>query len=113
MFYLYDRHKLIPLRNTPDEAVAIAKFCDGILVTNQIDEAIKIAKYPKSAFLLHSKNKLTLFSYWKYQIRYGTLREFRIILYAARKNLLYRLLSLVAAVSFGTYTLILFSENQQ
>lgn len=111
MYYLYEQNTLIPLRNTPDEAIALARFCDSILVTNQIEEAIHIAKYPKSAFLLHPKNTLSLFSYWKYQIRYRSLEEFRIILYAAPKNLLYRLLSCVAAISFGTYRLIQFSKK--
>lgn len=111
MYYLYDQNALIPLRNTPDEAIALARFCDGILVTNRIEEAIHIAKYPKSAFLLHPKNTFTLFSYWKYQIRFKTLQEFRIILYASPKNFLYWFLSFVAAISFGTYRLIPFSKK--
>lgn len=113
MFYLYDKHRLRALHNTPDEAIAIARFCDEILVTNRIDEAIHIAHYPKAAFLLHPKNTPTLFNYWKYQLRHRTLKKFRIILYAAKKNFLYRLLSFVSALSFGTYTLIVFSEAQK
>ena len=111
MFYLYDDHRLKPLRNTPDEAIALARFCDGILVTNRIDEAIHIAHYPKAAFLLHPKNTLSLFDYWRYQLRYRTLKEFHIILYAARKNFLYRFLSSVATLSFGTYQLIVFGRK--
>ncbi len=111
MYYLYDQHRLKPLRNTPDEAMALARFCDGILVTNRIDEAIRIAAYPKAAFLLHPKNLFSLFGYWKYQMRHRTLKEFRIILYAAPKNLLYRILSLAASMSFGTYRLIPFGKE--
>ncbi|MBN2870120.1 MAG: SRPBCC family protein [Campylobacterales bacterium] len=111
MYYLYDQHRLKPLRSTPDEAIALARFCDEILVTNRIEEAIRIAAYPKAAFLLHPKNALSLFGYWKYQMRHHTLKEFRIILYAAPKNLLYRILSWVASISFGTYRLIPFGKE--
>lgn len=113
MYYIYDQNSLIPLHNTPDEAIALASFCDNILVTNRIEEAIHIAKYPKSAFLLHPKNTLSLFSYCKYQIRYRSLEEFRIILYASPKNILYRVLSCIAVISFGTYRLILFPMKKQ
>lgn len=111
MYYLYDQQRLKPLHNTPDEAMALARFCDGILVTNRIEEAIRIAAYPKAAFLLHAKNVLSLFGYWKYQIRHRTLKEFRIILYAAPKDVLYRVLSWIAALSFGMYRLIPFGKE--
>ncbi len=113
MFYLYDQHRLRALRNTPDEAIALARFCDGILVTNKIDEAIHIAHYPKSAFLLHPKNTLSLFGFWKYQLRYRTMDEFRIILYASPKNLLYRFLRLATWISCGTYRLIPYYRKKQ
>lgn len=112
MYYLYDNNRLKPIRTNAQDAIAIARFCDGILVSNKIDEAIKIAAYPKAAFLLHAKNANTLFECWQYQIRFRTLNEFRIIIYAALKNILYRLLSLVASVSFGTYRLILFPRRK-
>jgi hypothetical protein len=110
MFYLYDHGQLKPLRLTADEAIGIAKFCDEILVTNRIEEAILIAKYPQSALLLYPKNLKTLFDYWKLQLRYRTLKEFRIILYAAPKNLLYSFLKAVALSSMGTYRLIDFGK---
>lgn len=113
MYYLYDNDHLKPIRADADDAIAIARFCDGILVSNKIDEAIKIAAYPKAAFLLHSKNASTLFECWRYQIRFCTLKEFRIILYAAPKNILYRLLFWVASISFGTYSLILFPRRKR
>lgn len=106
MYYLYDNNHLKPIRCNAEDAIAIAQFCDGILVSNKMEEVIKIAHYPKAAFLLHSKNATTLFDCWKYQIRLRTLHEFRIILYAAPKNILFRLLSLAASLSFGTYSLI-------
>lgn len=112
MYYLYDNNRLKPICCNAEDAIAIAKFCDGILVSNKIDEAIKIAVYPKAAFLLHSKNANTLFECWRYQIRLRTLNEFRIILYAAPKNILYRLLSSVASFSFGTYRLISFPRRK-
>lgn len=111
MFYLYDQHKLKALRNTPEEAIAIARFYDAILVTNAIEEAIHIAPYAKSAFLIYPKNALTLFTFWKYQLQYRTIDEFRIILYAAPKNFLYRFLALAAWISCGTYRLIPFNQK--
>lgn len=110
MYYLYNKGHLKPLRSSAEDAIAIARFCDEILVTNKIEEAVFIAEYPKSAFLLYAKNTSTLFSYWQYQLRYRTLKEFRIILFAAPKNLLYRLLSTVAWCSMGTYCLLTFAS---
>lgn len=52
MFYLYDNHHLKPLPLSPSDAIGVAQFCDGILVTNKIEEAILIASYSKAAFLL-------------------------------------------------------------
>jgi hypothetical protein len=89
----------------------VATFCDSILVTNKIDEAILIAAYPQSALLLYPKNLKTLFSYWKLQLRHCTLKEFRIILYAAPKNFLYSFLKAVTWSSMGTYRLIDFGKN--
>lgn len=113
MYYLYHDGHLKPLRSSPEDAIAVARFCDEILVTNKIEEAVFIAKYPKSAFLLYTKNASTLFSYWRYQFRYRTIKEFRIILFAARKNFLYRLLNLVAWSSMGTYRLLTFASRKQ
>lgn len=113
MYYLYENNRLKALRMTPEASIGIARFCNAILVTNRIEEAILIADYPKSALLLHSKNIFTLFSYWKLQIRYKTLREFRIILFAAPKNLLYRILAAAAWISLGTYRLIPFYRRKR
>ncbi len=110
MFYLYDHDKLKPLRLTPDEAMNFARLSDAILVTNTINEAILIAAYPKSALLLYPKNMKTLFDYWKLQLSHRTLNEFRIILYAAPKSMLYNILKLVAYSSMGTYRLIDFGK---
>jgi len=111
MFYLYVQGKLKPLNLSADEAIAVATFCDSILVTNKIDEAILIAAYPQSALLLYPKNLKTLFSYWKLQLRHCTFKEFRIILYAAPKNFLYSFLKAVAWSSMGTYRLIDFGKK--
>lgn len=111
MFYLYDQGKLKALRVEPDEAIGVARFCNAILVTNRIDEAILIARYPLSAFLLLPKNQKSLFDCWKWQWRYRTLNEFRIILYAAPKTLLYRFLCFISWSSRGTYQLIDFIKK--
>lgn len=108
MFYLYDDNRLIPLRQGAEESIALAQFIGSMLVSNKIDEAIQISHYPKAAFLVHSKNIATLFECWKYQLQYRTINEFHIILYAAPKNLLYRLLLVASSISFGMYRLILF-----
>jgi hypothetical protein len=113
MYYLYDNNRLIPLRHNGDDSIALARFTDCILVSNKIDEVIQISHYPKAAFLLHSNNIATLFTCWKYQLRYRTLNEFRIIIYAAPKKMLYRLLSFVSLVSFGTYRLITFPRRKR
>ncbi len=113
MFYLYDQGDLKPLRLSADEAIGVAKFCDGILVTNRIDEAVLIAEYPQSALLLYPKNLSTLFDYWKFQLKHRTLKEFRIIFYAAPKNLLYHCLKAVAWSSMGTYKLIDFKSTDR
>ncbi len=113
MYYLYDHDRLIPLRQGAEEAMALARFTQSILVTNKIEEAARIAHYPQSAFLLHPKNALSLFGFWKYQLRYRTMDEFRIILYAAPKNLLYRLLAFAAWMSLGTYRLIPFAGRKR
>lgn len=112
MYYIYDNNCLKPLRQNAQDAIALAQFTDTILVSNKIEEVILIASYPKSAFLLHSKNSVSLFSCWKYQWRYRTLKEFRIIVYAAPKTLLYRLLSFFSLVSFGAYSLIYFPQKK-
>lgn len=112
MYYLYENNHLLPLRQDAESSVALAQFTQSILVTNKIDEAALIAHYPKSAFLLHSKNALTLFDFWKYQLRYRTMNEFRIILFAAPKNILYRFLAAVAWMSFGTYRLIPYDRSK-
>ncbi|MDD5716826.1 MAG: hypothetical protein PHW64_03410 [Sulfuricurvum sp.] len=113
MFYLYDQGKLNPLPLSPDEVIGIATFCDGILVTNRIDEAILIAAYPRSALLLYPKNLKTIFDYWKLQFRHRTLEEFRIILYAAPKSFLYYFLKAFAWSSMGSYKLIDFGKNRR
>lgn len=113
MYYLYDDKRLIPLRQGSAESVALAQFTDSILVSNKMDEVIRISHYPKAAFLLHPKNTSALFTCWIYQLRYRTMDEFRIILYAAPKNFLYRFLSTVAKISFGAYSLILFPRKKQ
>ncbi len=113
MYYLYSEGRLKPLRSSPEDAIAIAHFCDEILVTNKIEEAVFIAEYPKSAFLLYAKNTSSLFCYWRYQLRYRTLKEFKIILFAARKNFLYRLLSAVAWSSMGAYRLLTFASQKK
>lgn len=112
MYYLYIHGHLKALHTDAKSAIGVAKFCKSILVTNKIEEAILIAKYPKSAFLLHSNNFKTLFGYWKLQLKYRTLREFRIILYAAPQNILYRFLKGVAWSSMGAYQLIDFTKKQ-
>lgn len=112
MYYLFDNNRLKPIRCNAEDAIAIAQFCNGILVSNKMEEVIKIAHYSKAAFLLHSKNSVSLFSCWKYQWRYRTLKEFRIIVYAAPKTLLYRLLSFFSLVSFGAYSLIYFPQKK-
>lgn len=112
MFYLYDQGKLKALRVEADEAIGIAQFCNAILVTNRIDEAILIAKYPLSAFLVFQKNQKSLLDCWKWQWRYRTLKEFRIILYAAPKKLLYRFLRFISWSSLGTYRLIDFRKKR-
>lgn len=113
MFYIYDDNRLIPLRQGAEESIALAQFTGSMLVSNKINEAIQIAHYPKAAFLLHSKNITTLFECWKYQLRYRTMNEFRIILYAAPKNFLYRLLLMVSSISFGMYRLIVFPGRKK
>lgn len=113
MYYLYENNHLIPIRQDAESSVALAQFTQSILVTNKIHEAALIAHYPKAAFLLHSKNATTLFNFWKYQFRYRTMSEFHIILFAAPKNLLYRLLSATAWISFGTYRLIPFHRRKR
>lgn len=113
MYYLYDQKQLKVLRMDAEEAISVARFCDGILVTNKIEEAIEIASYSKSAFLIHSKNLYTLFSYWKLQLKYRTLREFRIILFAAPHKWLYFFLKFFALISFGAYRLIPLDHSSQ
>lgn len=106
MYYIYDDFHLAPVRQNAEDAIALAGFTDTVLVTNKIDEAAQIAHYPKSAFLIHAKNSMSLFGFWKYQLRYRTMKEFRIILYAAPENLLYRILACAAWFSFGRYRII-------
>ena len=106
MFYLYDQNRLRALRMDSEEAIGVARFCEGILVTNRIQEAVLIAHYSKAAFLLHPKNKMSLFSYCRFQWQHKTLKEFRIILYAAPKKWLYFFLKFFALISMGTYRLI-------
>lgn len=110
MFYLYDETLNI-LRLEAKEAVEIARFCDSILVTNKIEEAILIADYPKSALLLHPKNRYTIFRYCLLQLQYRTLKEFRIILYAAETSWLYYLLKTSSFFSFGYYRFIPFNKT--
>lgn len=109
MFYLYDT-KLKPLRLDPTEAMEIARFCDSILVTNKIEEAVLIADYPKSALLLYPKNRFSIFRYCPLQIRHRTLKEFRIILYAAKRSWLYYILKSASTLSFGYYRFIPFPK---
>lgn len=113
MYYLYENNCLIPLRQDAEASVALAQFTQSILVTNKINEAALIAHYSKAAFLLHPKNAMTLFDFWKYQLRYRTINEFRIILFAAPKNFLYLFLAGVAWISFGTYRLIPFYRRKR
>jgi len=113
MFYLYNERSLKPLRLTPSDAIEVARFCDSILVSNKIDEAVLIADYEKSAYLINDQHLYSLFQYSRYQFHHCTLKEFRIILYAAQKNWLYYCLKGVSIISFGYYRLILFPESKK
>lgn len=113
MYYLYHNRDLKPLPLNPSDAIGIAKFCDGILVTNKIEEAVLIASYSKAALLLHTKNLSSLFRYWKLQIKHKTLKEFHIIIYAGPKNILYHFLKWVAWSSMGSYHLIDFFKTRR
>ncbi len=113
MYYLYNEKKqLKPLRFDAKDAIEIAKSYNSILVSNRIEEMVLIARYEKSAFLISSKNKYSVFRYCLYQAKYHTLNEFRIILYTARKSWLYYLLKVASSLSFGYYRLIQFSKGQ-
>jgi hypothetical protein len=101
----------MPLRASADAAIQIADTKNTILVSNSISEVVGIAKYAKSAFLLHNKNTLSLFQYSYEQFKNRTLEEFKIILFAGRKNMLYFLLKAVAFLSFGNYKLIYFKGD--
>ncbi len=109
MFYIYDE-TLEVLRLEAKEAVEIARFCDSILVTNKIEEAVLIADYPKSALLLHPKNRYSIFRYSLLQLRHRTLKEFRIILYAAEASWLYYFLKTASFLSFRYYRFIPFKK---
>lgn len=112
MLYLYKHHKLKPLKLSHSEAIAMAKKSDALLISNNIKEMIEISTYEKCAFLLHSKNKYTLFSYCLLQLKHGTFREFRTILFSAQHGLLYHFLNFASVCSFRYYDLIDFKATQ-
>lgn len=67
---------------------------------------IKSAKNKEVCFVLTRKNKYKLFTFWYYQIKHKTLKEFHCILYAKNRDMLYFILRLVAIISAKKYTLI-------
>jgi len=113
MLYLYDENTLKPLRLTPFDAMNVAKLSDSILVSTKIDETVLIASYEKTAYLVNAQHPYSLFRYCLYQFRQRTLKEFRIILYAAPKNWLYYALKVVSLISFGYYRLIPFPQTKK
>ncbi|MFZ2968729.1 MAG: hypothetical protein WA080_06705 [Sulfuricurvum sp.] len=114
MYYLYDgKKRLTPLSLDPQNALRIAQLHDAILVSNRIEEMVRIAPYPKSGFLLTAHNRYSLFRYCVYQAKARTLSEFRLILYTLpTKSWLYYLLKATASLSFGYYQLMQFSKGQ-
>ena len=114
MYYIYDKKKeLKPLRLDAQGAIEIARFCNAILVSNRIEEVVLIAGYEKSAFLISTKNKYSVFRYCLLQVKYHTLNEFRIILYTSQKSWLYYLLKLASYLSFRYYQLITISKSEK
>lgn len=80
---------------------------DNIKIVYDIEEAAKMLSNGENiAFGINDKNKSSFFSFFYYQIKHKTNKEFKIIYYETEKDALYFMISLVAKMSFGRYKLI-------
>jgi len=102
MFYSFENGRLKALRdltkNSFDEY--------AILVSDNIYEMASILGHPNATFLLHKKNKFSLFAFAWVQLKARTTKEFKTIIYAAPKGILFYLLKGASVLSFGKYKLI-------
>jgi len=102
MFYSLKNGRLKALRDLPKNSF---DEC-AILVSNNIQEMASILSHPNATFLLHEKNKFSLFTFAWVQLKARTTKEFKTIIYAAPKGLLFYLLKGASVLSFGKYKLI-------
>jgi len=111
MLYLFDNERLKPLLMTAQEALHVSDFKDALLVSNDIEQILSISSHPNTAFLLHTKNRSSLFRFCWLQFKARTTKEFRTILYAAPKDFLYYALKCVSLLSFGMYKIIIIGKQ--
>ena len=109
MFYCLDKGRLKVLKRLTEKDF---KECP-IILSNNISEMPLILEHPSPAFLIHKKNKFTLFRFAWVQLRAKTIKEFRTIIYAAPKDTLFYILKLISSLSFGRYELLEWHKSLQ
>lgn len=73
---------------------------------DDIKEAtIATANGEEIVFVIHEKNKYSIFLYGFYQYKYHTNKEFKHISYQKPKDMLYYFLKFITKISFGVYKL--------
>ncbi len=110
MLYCFEKGRLKPLIMSTHEALHVSAQKGTLLVSNRIEEMMAIASYPHTAFLLHRKNRFSLFRFCWLQLKARTIKEFRIILYVAPKDFFYYCLKCASLLFLGYYKLITISK---
>ena len=111
MLYRYENARLKPLMVSTQEALHVSAQQGTLLVSNRIEEMTSIVSYSHTAFLIHTKNRYSLFRFCWLQWKARTRKEFRTILYAAPKDWLYYGLKCASVLSFGYYHLIVLGQQ--
>jgi hypothetical protein len=104
MVYCLKENRLKVIKNI-DQSIC------PVVVSNEISQMIPLLTHSNAAFLLHRKNRWSLFWFAWYQFRAKTIKEFKIIIYAAPLDGFFYLLKFVSFVSFGRYKLIVWGRN--
>jgi len=113
MLYTFENGRLKPLLMSAQEALHVSDLRKTLLVSNQIEQMPSIVSHPRTAFLMHTKNRFSLFRFCGLQLKAKTTKEFRTILYAAPKDFLYYFLKGASLLSFGYYQLLYIGQCKQ
>jgi len=82
-----------------------------LLASNKISQMLEIINHSNAAFLLHKKNRWSLFGFAWFQLKAKTTKEFKTIIYVAPKDFLFYVLKVASFLSFGQYRLIEWGKN--